>query len=140
MTENIEMTDAPKSSKDLRQWVGETGARFDEEAKPKEVSFKLSYEALVIVEEIIRLAREHGGTASRSRAFVDVCEHYLKHGPHVRAIDKITIRHELREAKLERLMKDLGSKESIETFNRVFPEWAIHFDFPEEEGEFENDK
>ena len=140
MTENIEGSDVPKNSKDLRQWVGEMHARLAEEAKPKEIRFKFSCNDLIVVKEVIRLAMEHGGTTTRSRAIVDVCEYYLHRGPHVGVRQAIAIRHEMQKEKLEHLMKDLGSKESIEAFNRTFPARAVHFDIPQEDGQHENDE
>lgn len=130
MTINIVRIDDPEYWEGQRKWVGEMHARLDEKAKPKDVTFNLTEGELVVMEEVVRRARELGGTTSNSHALVDVCEYYLNHGPHVGVMDTIAIRREMREARLEYLMEKLGPRDVIEAFNRAFPTWAIRLNFP----------
>lgn len=104
-------------------------ARFVEEAKPKKITFNLTWDAKMVVEEALKLAREHTGTPHKSQALEHLCQDYLAHGPHARSMESIVLKNQLLNARLETLMEQAGPGEVIETFNRVFPAQAI-LDFP----------
>ena len=83
------------NQKDPRYWeyqqqlLQEMCARLEEKSKPKSITFELTWEDNIAVEEAINRANTYCGTNDTSRALLHICEDYLIHGPHVRCLSSM---------------------------------------------------
>ena len=72
-----------------QQRLREMCARLEEKSKPKSITFELTWEDNIAVEEAIIRANTYCGTNDTSRALLHICQDYLSHGPHVRCLDSM---------------------------------------------------
>ena len=81
--------------KDPRYWhhqqqrLREMCARLEEKSKPKNITFELTWEDNIAVEEAVNRANAFCGTNDTSRALLHICEDYLAHGPHARCLNSM---------------------------------------------------
>ncbi len=68
-------------------------ARLKEKSKPKRITFELTWEDNIAVEEAISRANTYCGTNDTSRALAHICQDYLNHGPHVRQMNSMADKH-----------------------------------------------
>ena len=83
----------PRYWEHQQQRLQEMHARLEEQSKPKSITFELTWDDSLIVEEALRRANTYCGTNDITRALLHICQEYLIHGPHVRHMNSMAAKH-----------------------------------------------
>ena len=100
--------------------IREECARFKQDIETITMSFEVSGEDRLMVEEAINRTMEFTGTSHSGIALEHICTAYLQNGPLAKATNRMDARHNARKVGLAELMKELGSKGTLEVYNAVF--------------------
>ncbi len=100
--------------------VQEECARFEQDTKAVTMSFAVSGDDRLMVDEAINRAMELTGTSLPGIALEHICTAYIQNGPIAEAMNRMDARASAKKIGLAELMKELGPDEVMETYNALF--------------------